>query len=198
MWNAGSTEHCRSSIIDTFAVENVNSEVTDFLNFYTLLFTIMNHPPHKSLKSAYSFYNVHTQPLFWTSWVIPSFSPKWKGLMCSMQWLLWRTKLPWRISSSAWGQQPTVLSTIGSASAWGQKKLGWCYSNQLPVRFWIKPLRIQTRNLLIQFLQMWESLQKGAELNQHYTLHWTWRLYCNGIGCVRSFLAMSLVSLLSN
>ena len=42
-------------------VENVNSEVTDFLNFYTLLFTIMNHLPHKSLKSAYSFYNVHTQ-----------------------------------------------------------------------------------------------------------------------------------------
>lgn len=27
----------------------------------------------------------------------------------------------------------------------GSPRLGWCYSNQLPVRFWIKPLRIQTR-----------------------------------------------------
>lgn len=42
-------------------VENVNSEVIDLLNFYILLLTIMTHPPHKTLKSAYSFYNVHTQ-----------------------------------------------------------------------------------------------------------------------------------------
>lgn len=41
--------------------QNANGEVTDFLSFYTLPSTIMNHPTHKSLKAAYSFYNVHTQ-----------------------------------------------------------------------------------------------------------------------------------------
>lgn len=34
--------------------------MTDFLSFYTLPSTIMNHPVHRSLKAAYSFYNVHT------------------------------------------------------------------------------------------------------------------------------------------
>lgn len=34
---------------------------------------------------------------------------------------------------------------LNSASPIGSPRLGWCYSNQLPVRFWIKPLRIQTR-----------------------------------------------------
>ncbi|XP_024616544.1 glycylpeptide N-tetradecanoyltransferase 1 [Neophocaena asiaeorientalis asiaeorientalis] len=51
----------QENIIDTFVVENANGEVTDFLSFYTLPSTIMNHPTHKSLKAAYSFYNVHTQ-----------------------------------------------------------------------------------------------------------------------------------------
>ncbi|XP_038202471.1 LOW QUALITY PROTEIN: glycylpeptide N-tetradecanoyltransferase 1-like [Arvicola amphibius] len=51
----------QENIIDTFVVENVNDEVTDFLSFYMLPSTIMNHPTHKSLKAAYSFYNVHTQ-----------------------------------------------------------------------------------------------------------------------------------------
>lgn len=50
----------QENIIDTFVV-NTNGEVTDFLSFYTLPSTIMNHPTHKSLKAAYSFYNVHTQ-----------------------------------------------------------------------------------------------------------------------------------------
>uniref|UniRef100_A0A2K5RD93 Glycylpeptide N-tetradecanoyltransferase n=1 Tax=Cebus imitator TaxID=2715852 RepID=A0A2K5RD93_CEBIM len=49
------------NIIDTFMVENGNGEVTDFLSFYMLPSTIMNHPTHKSLKAAYSFYKVHTQ-----------------------------------------------------------------------------------------------------------------------------------------
>ncbi|ERE77623.1 glycylpeptide N-tetradecanoyltransferase 1-like protein, partial [Cricetulus griseus] len=51
----------QENIIDTFVVENANGEVTDFLSLYTLPSTIMNHPTHKSLKAAYSFYNVHTQ-----------------------------------------------------------------------------------------------------------------------------------------
>lgn len=42
-------------------LQNASGEVTDFLSFYTLPSTIMNHPTHKSLKAAYSFYNVHTQ-----------------------------------------------------------------------------------------------------------------------------------------
>ncbi|XP_074834796.1 glycylpeptide N-tetradecanoyltransferase 1 isoform X3 [Carettochelys insculpta] len=41
--------------------ESPAGEVTDFLSFYTLPSTIMNHPTHKSLKAAYSFYNVHTR-----------------------------------------------------------------------------------------------------------------------------------------
>uniref|UniRef100_A0A3Q2QJL8 Glycylpeptide N-tetradecanoyltransferase n=1 Tax=Fundulus heteroclitus TaxID=8078 RepID=A0A3Q2QJL8_FUNHE len=49
----------QENIIDTFVVEN-EGKVTDFLSFYTLPSTIMNHPVHRSLKAAYSFYNVHT------------------------------------------------------------------------------------------------------------------------------------------
>ncbi|XP_019379078.1 PREDICTED: glycylpeptide N-tetradecanoyltransferase 1 [Gavialis gangeticus] len=51
----------QENIIDTFVVESATGEVTDFLSFYTLPSTIMNHPTHKSLKAAYSFYNVHTK-----------------------------------------------------------------------------------------------------------------------------------------
>ncbi|TFK02061.1 sodium- and chloride-dependent GABA transporter 2 [Platysternon megacephalum] len=51
----------QENIIDTFVVESPTGEVTDFLSFYTLPSTIMNHPTHKSLKAAYSFYNVHTK-----------------------------------------------------------------------------------------------------------------------------------------
>ncbi|ELK16938.1 Glycylpeptide N-tetradecanoyltransferase 2 [Pteropus alecto] len=48
-------------IIDTFVVENSSGKLTDFLSFYTLPSTVMHHPAHKSLKAAYSFYNVHTE-----------------------------------------------------------------------------------------------------------------------------------------
>uniref|UniRef100_A0A8C2KXX8 Glycylpeptide N-tetradecanoyltransferase n=1 Tax=Cyprinus carpio TaxID=7962 RepID=A0A8C2KXX8_CYPCA len=50
----------QENIIDTFVVENSDGKLTDFLSFYTLPSTIMNHPVHHSLKAAYSFYNVHT------------------------------------------------------------------------------------------------------------------------------------------
>ncbi|MBN3312032.1 NMT1 tetradecanoyltransferase, partial [Atractosteus spatula] len=50
----------QENIIDTYVVENAEGVVTDFLSFYTLPSTIMNHPVHRSLKAAYSFYNVHT------------------------------------------------------------------------------------------------------------------------------------------
>ncbi|XP_031795791.1 glycylpeptide N-tetradecanoyltransferase 2 isoform X4 [Sarcophilus harrisii] len=48
-------------IIDTFVVECSNGTLTDFLSFYTLPSTVMHHPVHKSLKAAYSFYNIHTE-----------------------------------------------------------------------------------------------------------------------------------------
>ncbi|KAM6216202.1 glycylpeptide N-tetradecanoyltransferase 2 [Rhynchocyon petersi] len=48
-------------IIDTFVVENSSGKLTDFLSFYTLPSTVMHHPVHKSLKAAYSFYNIHTE-----------------------------------------------------------------------------------------------------------------------------------------
>ncbi|XP_069846521.1 glycylpeptide N-tetradecanoyltransferase 2 isoform X1 [Dipodomys merriami] len=48
-------------IIDTFVVESPSGRLTDFLSFYTLPSTVMHHPSHKSLKAAYSFYNIHTE-----------------------------------------------------------------------------------------------------------------------------------------
>nr|XP_047917816.1 glycylpeptide N-tetradecanoyltransferase 2 [Anser cygnoides] len=51
----------RDHIIDTFVVEGSNGILTDFLSFYTLPSTVMHHPVHKSLKAAYSFYNIHTE-----------------------------------------------------------------------------------------------------------------------------------------
>ncbi|XP_075443541.1 glycylpeptide N-tetradecanoyltransferase 2 isoform X3 [Ascaphus truei] len=48
-------------IIDTFVVESSNGVLTDFLSFYTLPSTVMHHAVHKTLKAAYSFYNIHTE-----------------------------------------------------------------------------------------------------------------------------------------
>lgn len=39
--------------------------VTDLVSFYTLPSTIMHHPTYRTLKAAYSFYNVSTK----TPWV---------------------------------------------------------------------------------------------------------------------------------
>ncbi|XP_063054703.1 glycylpeptide N-tetradecanoyltransferase 2 isoform X1 [Engraulis encrasicolus] len=50
----------QDNIIDTFVVESPEGVLTDFTSFYTLPSTVMHHPQHKSLKAAYSFYNVHT------------------------------------------------------------------------------------------------------------------------------------------
>ncbi|XP_078385989.1 glycylpeptide N-tetradecanoyltransferase 1 [Cetorhinus maximus] len=51
----------RENIIETYVVESSDGKLTDFFSFYTLPSTIMHHPVHKSLKAAYSFYNVHTK-----------------------------------------------------------------------------------------------------------------------------------------
>jgi N-myristoyl transferase len=44
------------------------TSVTDMVSYYTLPSTVMNHEVHKSIKAAYSFYNV-------------SFKTKWVDLM---------------------------------------------------------------------------------------------------------------------
>ncbi|XP_032205380.1 glycylpeptide N-tetradecanoyltransferase 2 isoform X4 [Mustela erminea] len=41
--------------------DNSSGKLTDFLSFYTLPSTVTHHPAHKSLKAAYSFYNIHTE-----------------------------------------------------------------------------------------------------------------------------------------
>lgn len=38
-----------------------DNEITDFVSYYTLPSTVMHHPQHKSLKAAYSFYNVSSK-----------------------------------------------------------------------------------------------------------------------------------------
>ncbi|NXW14697.1 NMT2 tetradecanoyltransferase, partial [Circaetus pectoralis] len=43
------------------SLEGSSGILTDFLSFYTLPSTVMHHPVHKSLKAAYSFYNIHTE-----------------------------------------------------------------------------------------------------------------------------------------
>ena len=50
----------RDGIIDSFVVEQ-NGVITDFGSFYHLPSTIMNHAQYKTLKAAYSFYNVSTK-----------------------------------------------------------------------------------------------------------------------------------------
>ncbi|ELW47409.1 Glycylpeptide N-tetradecanoyltransferase 2 [Tupaia chinensis] len=42
-------------------LQSASGKLTDFLSFYTLPSTVMHHPAHKSLKAAYSFYNIHTE-----------------------------------------------------------------------------------------------------------------------------------------
>jgi len=54
----------RPGIVDTYVVEN-DGEITDFVSYYTLPSTVMHHPVHKTLKAAYSFYNVSSK----TPWV---------------------------------------------------------------------------------------------------------------------------------
>uniref|UniRef100_A0A3P9KQC8 Glycylpeptide N-tetradecanoyltransferase n=1 Tax=Oryzias latipes TaxID=8090 RepID=A0A3P9KQC8_ORYLA len=51
----------QENIIDTYVVEGSGGVLTDLASFYTLPSTVMHHPLHRSLKAAYSFYNVHTQ-----------------------------------------------------------------------------------------------------------------------------------------
>ncbi|CAL4144211.1 unnamed protein product, partial [Meganyctiphanes norvegica] len=49
----------QAGIIDSYCVEN-SGKITDFVSYYTLPSTVMHHPNYKTLKAAYSFYNVST------------------------------------------------------------------------------------------------------------------------------------------
>lgn len=55
----------QSGIIDSFVVENQDGSISDFVSYYTLPSTVVYHPVHKTLKAAYSFYNVSTK----TPWI---------------------------------------------------------------------------------------------------------------------------------
>jgi glycylpeptide N-tetradecanoyltransferase len=52
----------RKDIISTYVIEKPENatEVTDMVSFYTLPSSILGHPKYKTLKAAYSFYNVAT------------------------------------------------------------------------------------------------------------------------------------------
>lgn len=70
VFNADEFEHWfspRENIINSYVIcndANDKSRVTDFISFYTLPSTVVQHPVHKSLKIAYSFYNV-AETLTW-------------------------------------------------------------------------------------------------------------------------------------
>jgi len=57
----------QENIVDSYVVESPTEKgtLTDFISFYTLPSTVMNHPSHSNIKAAYSFYNVSTV----TPWV---------------------------------------------------------------------------------------------------------------------------------
>ena len=58
MDNASNRVNCVSLVLQT------NGVLTDFVSFYTLPSTVMNHTVHTHLKAAYGFYAVCTS----TSW----------------------------------------------------------------------------------------------------------------------------------
>lgn len=52
---------CFNSCCVCLTSQGAGGVLTDLTSFYTLPSTVMHHPLHRSLKAAYSFYNVHTQ-----------------------------------------------------------------------------------------------------------------------------------------
>lgn len=51
----------KEGIIECFVVEDANGEITDMVSYYSLPSTVMHHPIHKSVRAAYSFYNVSSK-----------------------------------------------------------------------------------------------------------------------------------------
>jgi glycylpeptide N-tetradecanoyltransferase len=49
----------RENVIDSYVVEDSETKlITDFFSFYSLPSSILKHVEHKTLKAAYSYYNV--------------------------------------------------------------------------------------------------------------------------------------------
>ncbi|XP_014218178.2 glycylpeptide N-tetradecanoyltransferase [Copidosoma floridanum] len=52
----------QDGIVSSFVVENPKTKaITDMVSYYTLPSSVMHHQVHKTLKAAYSFYNVSTK-----------------------------------------------------------------------------------------------------------------------------------------
>ncbi|KAL7286435.1 glycylpeptide N-tetradecanoyltransferase [Trichogramma pretiosum] len=52
----------QTGIVDCFVVENPETKkITDMISYYTLPSSVMHHATHKTLRAAYSFYNVSTK-----------------------------------------------------------------------------------------------------------------------------------------
>lgn len=55
----------QNGIICSYVVEDKDGKITDLVSYYTLPSTVMHHAVHKTVKAAYSFYNVSTK----TDWI---------------------------------------------------------------------------------------------------------------------------------
>lgn len=54
----------RADVVDSFVVEDPTThEILGFSSFYSLPSTVMHHPTYKSIKAAYSFYNVGSEKI---------------------------------------------------------------------------------------------------------------------------------------
>ena len=45
-------------MIESYVVEDISKNITDFVSFYSLPSSVLKHPEHKILNVAYSYYNV--------------------------------------------------------------------------------------------------------------------------------------------
>uniref|UniRef100_A0A0M3ICR2 Glycylpeptide N-tetradecanoyltransferase n=1 Tax=Ascaris lumbricoides TaxID=6252 RepID=A0A0M3ICR2_ASCLU len=50
----------KADVIYTYVVREGDGRITDLISFYSLPSSVMHHPVYKSIKAAYSFYNVAT------------------------------------------------------------------------------------------------------------------------------------------
>ena len=48
------------NVIYSYVVETEEKKISDFVSFYCLPSTIINHPKHNQLRAAYSYYHVST------------------------------------------------------------------------------------------------------------------------------------------
>jgi len=48
------------NVIYSYVVETEEKKLSDFVSFYCLPSTIINHPKHNQLRAAYSYYHVST------------------------------------------------------------------------------------------------------------------------------------------